>query len=756
MSIATTMIRRTPIFGRMINVDTSTGLEELSAWPALMVMASFVWLAIAVLLGISMPLTQILELDSGLFYTAITAHGAAMAFPFAFQLMASVGMHRAGGCLGKPITGIFVSGFFWFMNIGAILFTIAILGGLKISYAVMYPLPVVGVANGQWDMWTVIVGFVFLLAHKIGRLQLALLTSLSLFAMGLLGLWDESMKTLGLMVTAVIISLLIGIPLGVWTARNDRAETFLRPILDAMQTMPAFVYLIPVVLFFGIARVPSVIATIIYAIPPVVRLTNLGIRRVSEEAIEAARAFGSTERQLLYKVQIPQALPSIMAGVNQTIMMALSIAVIAALIGGGGLGDVVLKSLRRLQVGAALEAGLAIVFMAILLDRLSIAFSQIEHSSIEKFQGFRLLSEKWQHKSWAKAIEKPLAQLYKLGDFIEQKVGEFASRPFPNSRQKIQNRSYLITSILLLLLLTAVSVAIGWVDFPKSLDLSLNEPVDVIVKWAQVNLYQIGDTFIGTGPFSDFVSLYMLRPLRTLFTEWLAWPIMMLLTAALAWKVSSWKLALYTILSLMLIGWLGLWEASMDTLSQILVAVLISVLIGVPLGIWSAYSDRGERTLRPILDFLQTIPTFVYLVPVIMLFNLGRVPGIMASVLYAIAPTVRLTNLGIRQVDTAAVEAAEAFGSTVWQTLRNVQIPLALPSIMLGINQTIMMVLSMVIIAGLVGAGGLGFDVVDAMQNNKMGASVEAGLAIVVMAIVLDRITQAWAHRQAEAANLEG
>lgn len=159
MSIATTMVKRTPIFGRMFNVDTSTGLEELSAWPALMIMSSFIWLAVAVLLGISMPLTQILELDSGLFYTAITAHGAAMAFPFAFQLMASVGMHRAGGCLGKPITGIFVSGFYWFMNIGSILFTIAIFGGLKISYAVMYPLPIVGVATGQWGMWTVILGF---------------------------------------------------------------------------------------------------------------------------------------------------------------------------------------------------------------------------------------------------------------------------------------------------------------------------------------------------------------------------------------------------------------------------------------------------------------------------------------------------------------------------------------------------------------------------------------------------------------------
>lgn len=159
MSIATTMIRRTPLFGRMFNVDTTTGLEELNAWPALMIMSSFVWMAVAVLLGISMPLTQILELDTSLFYTAITAHGAAMAFPFLFQLMVGMGMHRAGGCLGKPVTGIFVQLFYWFMNIGAVMFTIAILGGLKITYAVMYPLPVVGVMTGQWSMGMLVFGF---------------------------------------------------------------------------------------------------------------------------------------------------------------------------------------------------------------------------------------------------------------------------------------------------------------------------------------------------------------------------------------------------------------------------------------------------------------------------------------------------------------------------------------------------------------------------------------------------------------------
>ncbi len=605
-----------------------------------------------------------------------------------------------------------------------------------------------------WLPWPVVVAFAFLLANKIGKLPLALLTSFSLLAMGLLGLWDESMKTLALMVTAVIISLLIGLPLGVWTARNDQAEQFLRPILDAMQTMPAFVYLIPVVLFFGIARVPSVIATIIYAIPPVVRLTNLGIRNVSEEVLEAARAFGSTPRQVLLKVQIPQALPSIMAGVNQTIMMALSIVVIAALIGGGGLGDVVLKSLRRLQVGAALEGGLAIVFMAVLLDRLSFAFSQIEHVSVEQYQGFRLLPEKLSDRAWAQAVEKPITKIYALSDRAQQSLAGALSRLLPRYRNGIRQHGYLLASLLVLLLLLGISFALGWVEFPKSWDLSLNQPVDKIVKWAQVNLYQIGDTFIGTGPFSDFVSLYLLRPLRVLLTDWLAWPVVMLLTAAVAWAVADWRLAFYAAASLMLIGWLGLWEAAADTLSQVLIAVFLSVLIGVPLGVWSARSDRAERGLRPILDFLQTIPTFVYLVPVIMLFNLGRVPGIMASVLYALPPTIRLTSLGIRQVDEAAVEAAAAFGSTPWQILRHVQIPLALPSIMLGINQTIMMVLAMVIIAGLVGAAGLGFEVVDAMQNNKMGASVEAGLAIVMMAIILDRITQAWAQRQAEAANL--
>jgi glycine betaine/proline transport system permease protein len=601
-----------------------------------------------------------------------------------------------------------------------------------------------------WLPWPVIVGAFFLAGNRFGGLRLGLLTTLCLLFMGLVGLWDASMQTLALMVAAVLISLLIGIPLGIWTSRSNRVEAVLRPILDGMQTMPAFVYLIPVVLFFGIGRVPAVIAAIIYAIPPVVRLTNLGLRRVPEDVIEAAEAFGSTPRQALVKVEIPQALPSIMTGVNQTIMMALSIVVIASLVGAGGLGDVVLKSLRQLKVGEALQGGLAIVALAILLDRLSAAISRISYSSVDRFQEFRLLPSSWAKFGWARAIERWIAAVYAACGRLADGVGALAGAAIPLLRK----RGYLLLSVIFLLLLGALCFGLGWTDFPENWNLSLAKPVDAAVKWAQVNLYEIGDTGLGTGPLSDFMSLYILAPLRRLFMEVIPWPALILLTAAAALSVGTWGLAAACAVSLLFLGLLGMWEASIDTFTQVLVAVVQTVAIGVPLGIWAARNRTVERIMRPILDFLQTIPTFVYLVPVIMLFNLGRVPGIIASVLYALPPIIRLTTLGIRQVDETSIEAATAFGSTPNQILAKVQFPLALPQIMLGLNQTIMMVLSMVIIAGMVGAQGLGLEVVDGMQNNRMGQSIEAGLAIVILAVMLDRLTQALAKRQEEKANL--
>ncbi len=210
-----------------------------------------------------------------------------------------------------------------------------------------------------------------LVSWQLGGRNLAITVSAALIAAGLIGVWVETMTTLSIVLTALVLALLVGIPLGVWAARSTRAYNGMRPILDGMQTIPAFVYLVPIVMLFGIGNVPGVIVTVIFAVAPVIRLTNLGIRQVPVDVIEAMRAFGATERQLLWKAQIPLALPSIMAGVNQTLMMSLSMVVIASMIAVGGLGQMVLRGIGRLDIGLATIGGLGIVILAIVLDRMT-------------------------------------------------------------------------------------------------------------------------------------------------------------------------------------------------------------------------------------------------------------------------------------------------------------------------------------------------------------------------------------------------
>ena len=593
-----------------------------------------------------------------------------------------------------------------------------------------------------WLPWPILAAGVFLLAQKAANLRLALLATFCLLFMGLAGLWRESMQTLALMAVSVLIALLIGIPLGILAARHKKVEQWLRPLLDAMQTMPAFVYLLPMGLFFGIARVPSAIATIIYALPPAIRLTTLGIREVDKEIVEAARSFGATSRQILLKVQLPLALPTIMAGVNQTIMMALSIVVIAALIGAGGLGKVVLDALRSQNVGLALESGLAIVFLAVLLDRLSEAFSERNRTGVVGMNG-RLFPKSWQTNRLIIRLEAGLNWLYVAS-------GNFWARLARLSRSEFVIRhAYLYASLLLLGALLWLGRTLGWITFPTGWRLGIQEPVNTAVLWVRDNLFEfeVGPFLWGTRPFSNFVILQLLNPLDAFFQEFLSWPALILLVALLGYWVSGWGLALGGAVVLFGVGLLGMWQLALVTLSQVIVAVFFSLIIALPLGIWAAKSDRVTAVLRPILDFLQTIPTFVYLVPVVMLFNIGRVPGIMASVLYALPPAIRLTNLGIRQANPEAVEAAQAFGSTSWQTLTKVQLPLALPTIMTGINQTVMMVLAMVVIAGMVGGAGLGLEAVRGLARNQVGQGIEAGLAIVILAVVIDRLLLAWAAR---------
>lgn len=227
--------------------------------------------------------------------------------------------------------------------------------------------------------WMLIALFALLGLWRIGA-GFSAFTVVAFLLIVFTGFWEQTVVTLGLTLSATLISLLIGIPLGIWTAKNQRVAYVVRPILDFMQTMPAFVYLIPAAMLFGLGRVPGILATVIFAMPPAVRLTSLGIRQVNKEIVEAGQSFGCNARQLLFKVQLPSALPSIMAGVNQTIMMALSMVIIASMVGAGGLGNDVLASIQRLDIGLGFESGMAVVLLAIILDRITESFGTPRHA----------------------------------------------------------------------------------------------------------------------------------------------------------------------------------------------------------------------------------------------------------------------------------------------------------------------------------------------------------------------------------------
>ena len=593
-----------------------------------------------------------------------------------------------------------------------------------------------------WLPWYAVTAAVAMVAASALGLRGGLFSAVGVLYFGAIGLWEESIETVALMTVAVGISVAIGVPLGIASARSDRLQRTLRPVLDAMQTLPAFVYLIPVVLLFGVARVPAIIASVVYALPPVVRLTDLGIRTVPEATVEAAEMFGATPRQTLRKVQFPLALPSILTGINQTIMMALSIVVIAALIGAGGLGQVVLESLRRLFVGRALEAGLAIVVLAMIMDRVTHGAAGLG----SRRRRLRLLPDSLARLAAVRGIEAAVGSV----DQWLCRVGAALAWPMRGvgGLSALARHPRRVFGAVALVGGVAASVVFGKPEFPSAISLSFASAIDWLVDWVRDNLYEIGGTWFGTGWFSDSITIYAVTPLRELFSSDLAWPVVVLAAALAGWRLGGPALATFCTVCVAGLGFLGMWTLSMDTLAQVIVAVVMAILCGIPLGVLAARNDRFERMIKPVLDFLQTIPSFVLLVPVIIMFNVGRVPGIIASVLYALPAATRLTNLGIRQVEGEATEASRSFGATRGQTLRKVQLPLAAPSIIAGINQTVMLVLAMVVIAGLVGGGGLGLETVKGLRrSDSAGSGFVAGLAIVLLAMVLDRLLQAWTRR---------
>ncbi|MDQ2966787.1 MAG: ABC transporter permease subunit [Actinomycetota bacterium] len=540
-----------------------------------------------------------------------------------------------------------------------------------------------------------------LVVLRFGGRRAALVVLAAFVAFAAMGLWEPSMRTFALTCASVALSLAVGLPLGVLAGRSNRFRRAITPVLDAMQIIPAFAYLMPIVLLFSVGPGAAVVTTMIYSIPPAIRITALGIRGVPPNTVEAATALGATRLQTLLKVQLPLARRLILLSVNQTILFALSMVVIAGLIGGQGLGDVVTSGLYS-NPALALLAGAAIVIMAIALDRATEAMAirtdpAHRHLTEGKRRNLRLYT-----LACAAAVGLAVGLAHALG------AGSIWTR---STAQEW--------------LLRQVQTALDYVQNPSTF------------------------VFHITNPVGNFIVQHGLGPLRSFFVG-TPWPAMMLGLAAIAFLISGLRPALITLAMLALIGVTGEWTNAMDTASQVLVATVLTMIVGVPLGVWAAESARTRRVMRPVLDVLQTLPQLVYIIPFIYLMPVSIVPGVMASVLYASPVVIRLVEAGIREVSPHTVEAAGAFGATRLQTLLKVKIPLARDAIMLGVNQGMIMVLAVVVIGGLVGSGALGYDVAQGLQQSLFGQGVLASIAILALGTALDRVTQGRTRRRIE------
>ena len=555
-----------------------------------------------------------------------------------------------------------------------------------------------------WLPWPCAVVGTALLGFRLGGRWLGLFCGVATLFLGMIGFWDSAMRTLSVVGVSVVIAVGLGVPVGICAAFSDRFERIVRPVLDTMQVLPAFVYLIPALVLFGVSGTQGIFLTVVYSIPPVIRLTNLGIRQVPQAVIETAHSHGSTTIQTLMQVQLPLAKSSIMMGVNQTIMMAVSMIIITALVGVQGLGTDVWLSLREVDAGEGLESGIAIVILAIILDRFSYAMATSGPNS---------------------AVPMPVAA---------PSDPRASGQGLPSHTKRYA--LYIVGAALMAGLLIVGVFVQPLRDFPDALTFTMAGPVNAMFDWMAVNLHFI------TSWIRDILFRQLgYSPIHTLLL-WLPWPAFMVIAAALAYLTAGWRVALLAVVGLAFAGIGGLWDVTMDTLSQVLTAGVFTVVVGIAIGVLASQSRAFELALRPILDTMQTMPIFVYLIPVIMLWGIGPLVGIIATSVYALPPVIRMTTLGIKEVPSQVIETAQSHGSTGLQTMLQVKIPLAFPTIMMGVNQTIIMVLAMVIIAGLVGGGGLGQEVFINSIWLRMGHGLVAGMTIVFMAMALDRMTQ--------------
>ena len=547
--------------------------------------------------------------------------------------------------------------------------------------------------------WTVVAGGAIILGHKLQGKGLAMLAGFSTIYIAVFGQWEPSMETLSFVLIAAPISVVLGLVLGIWAYKNRKVEVTLNPLLNVMQTMPHFSYLVPVMVFFGIGDHAGAIATIIFATPPMVRLTVLGLKRVSPEVLEAGMMSGCGNFQLLFKVLIPTARRDILIGVNQVIMQCLAMAVIASFIGAKGLGFNLLLALNGLRIGQAIEQGICIVLIAVVLDRMSLA--------------------------WA-----------------NKQTDYFADLTF------IKRHKYSLLFLVIFVVGTVLAY-IGTFFFREGFNylyiVPHNKGITTENFW-QTGVDWLWDTFFYTlTGFKVFLITKVLMPMKAAY---LSMPVVatFVLTMGIGYIIGGIRTSIIVGGFLLFIALTEWWDRALITAYMLTFGVIVSAIIGITVGTLCAQKSYTTKFILLVCDTLQTFPSFIYLIPVIMLFGVNDLSVLTAVIVFATIPATRYTVEGLRSVPSSLHDAGPMSGVNRLQRWIKIELPMSFPHMMLGINQTVVFALFMVIIGAMIGTDDLGQFILKALSDkNGTGNGLTLGLCVAFIGLAVDQVIRTWA-----------
>ena len=557
--------------------------------------------------------------------------------------------------------------------------------------------------------WTVVAGGAIILGHKLQGKGLAMLAGFSTIYIAVFGQWEPSMETLSFVLIAAPISVVLGLVLGIWAYKNKKVEATLNPLLNVMQTMPHFSYLVPVMVFFGIGDHAGAIATIIFATPPMVRLTVLGLKRVSPEVLEAGMMSGCGNFQLLFKVLIPTARRDILIGVNQVIMQCLAMAVIASFIGAKGLGFNLLLALNGLRIGQAIEQGICIVLIAVVLDRMSLA--------------------------WA-----------------NKQTDYFADLTF------IKRHKYSLLFLVIFIVGTVLAY-IGTFFFREGFNylyiVPHNKGITTENFW-QTGVDWLWDTFFYTlTGFKVFLITKVLMPMKAAY---LSMPVVatFVLTMGIGYIIGGIRTSIIVGGFLLFIALTEWWDRALITAYMLTFGVIVSAIIGITVGTLCAQKSYTTKFILLVCDTLQTFPSFIYLIPVIMLFGVNDLSVLTAVIVFATIPATRYTVEGLRSVPSSLHDAGSMSGVNRLQRWIKIELPMSFPHMMLGINQTVVFALFMVIIGAMIGTDDLGQFILKALSDkNGTGNGLTLGLCVAFIGLAVDQVIRTWATERKKVLGLD-